>query len=152
MTKNCCCNLTNYWKTGNYTSTTSSAEGLLLSTGNVTIKYLYNCCNKVCGVQISAVVTTTTTPPLTGTFDYYYYCNGNFKYTDSLGSNFSGKWIYKSGRICTLINGTDKFLNLPITGKITDSKTTTGYLTDIYYNKSGKCTLQYRYTLTPKTM
>ena len=149
MSKNCCCNLTNFWTQGDYEGNVTLPDNINVFTSTVTIKYLYNCCNKVNAVEISGSSTDGTT---TITYTQTYYCDGRYKYTDSLGGLVCGKWTYKCGKICTLIKGTDNYLKLPVTGKITDSKTTTGYLTDIYYNKSGICTLQYRYTLTPKTM
>ena len=149
MSKNCCCNLTNFWTQGDYEGNVTLPDNINVFTSTVTIKYLYNCCNKVNAVEISGSSTDGTT---TITYTQTYYCDGRYKYTDSLGGLICGKWTYKCGKLCTLLKGTDKLIGLSGSGKLVESKSGNLYSGDIYINEMGVCTLKYKYNLTPKLL
>ena len=149
MSKNCCCNLTNFWTQGDYEGKTTLPDGTAVSTSTVSIKYLYNCCNKVYAVEISGSSTSGST---TVTYTVLYYCDGRYKYTDSLGGLVCGKWVCKCGKLCTLVKGTEKLIGLSGSGKFVESKSGNLYNGDIYVNEMGVCTLKYKYNLTPKLL
>lgn len=130
-----CVQLTNFWKEGDYISTIFSIEDKVVAKGPLKIEYLYKN-KKIYAVQFKG---SSSLPSYEK--NIIYYCNGDYKYTDTNGSLYTGTWVYKNNRLCTLIKGSEPLIGLSGKGKIIEYKDGKNYKGEIFISDKCSCLL-----------
>ena len=105
MYNNNCCWLKKFFSEGNYSWDNDNFRNKKIGGGLGVISYLYDCCNKFCGVKI---ISEGSFPQLSSEkiiITTYYYCDGRFVQNDTWGSNLSGCWKHGCYSLYTYFKG-----------------------------------------------
>jgi len=148
---NKCCWLKNFYQEGTYIWDNENIRNKRIGDGLATISYLYDCCNKFCGVKIVAEGSFPTLSSQKITITTTFYCNGKFTQTDTWGSSICGNWKKYCNSIYTYASGT--LYNTPTTPENICLKLHTfkSSLTPLNYRNSAYTKINCTYTYAGET-